>query len=343
MSVDGKKLSELPLTVSVPSDGTIILSSATGGSRRMNWDTFLTLVVNACGGNVPTALSQLTDDSTHRLVTDTEKATWNGKSDFSGDYDDLTNKPSIPSDLSDLDDDSTHRLVTDTEKTTWNNKSNFSGSYNDLTNKPSIPAPIQYSTMPAYSSLPTGTIVQYIGNTTETYINGYFYINTGLEWEEKQVQEGGGGTVPTALSDLTDDTNHRLVTDTEKATWNNKSNFSGSYDDLTDKPTIPAAQVKADWESSSGMSEILNKPTIPTTINSLTNVSIVGATNGDLLTYDSSLTGWTNKSKSTLDIQNKTLANSITLQGTTYTALESAVDAMADILDDLGLAEDTSF
>jgi len=28
--------------------------------------------------NVPTALSELSDDSTHRLVTDTEKATWNG-------------------------------------------------------------------------------------------------------------------------------------------------------------------------------------------------------------------------------------------------------------------------
>ena len=30
---------------------------------------------------IPTTLSQLSDDSTHRLVTDTEKSTWNGKSD----------------------------------------------------------------------------------------------------------------------------------------------------------------------------------------------------------------------------------------------------------------------
>lgn len=28
---------------------------------------------------IPTALSQLTDDNTHRVVTDTEKSTWNGK------------------------------------------------------------------------------------------------------------------------------------------------------------------------------------------------------------------------------------------------------------------------
>ena len=46
-------------------------------------------------------------------------------------------------------------------------------------------------------------------------------------------------TIPTALSDLSDDSTHRVVTDTEKTTWNNKSDFSGSYNDLTDKPTIP--------------------------------------------------------------------------------------------------------
>ena len=37
---------------------------------------------------------------------------------------------------------------------------------------------------------------------------------------------------------------------------------SGSYNDLTDKPTIPAAQVNADWNATSGVAEILNKPTL---------------------------------------------------------------------------------
>ena len=50
-------------------------------------------------------------------------------------------------------------------------------------------------------------------------------------------------TIPTALSDLTDDTSHRLVTDTEKETWNNKSDFSGSYTDLTNKPSIPTVST----------------------------------------------------------------------------------------------------
>jgi len=39
--------------------------------------------------------------------------------------------------------------------------------------------------------------------------------------------------------------------------------FTGDYDDLMDKPVIPAAQVNSDWNATSGVAEILNKPTIP--------------------------------------------------------------------------------
>lgn len=38
---------------------------------------------------------------------------------------------------------------------------------------------------------------------------------------------------------------------------------SGNYNDLTNKPTIPAAQVNSDWNAISGVAQILNKPTIP--------------------------------------------------------------------------------
>lgn len=47
-------------------------------------------------------------------------------------------------------------------------------------------------------------------------------------------------TIPTTLASLTEDTTHRVVTDTEKTAWNAKSNFSGNYNDLTNKPTIPS-------------------------------------------------------------------------------------------------------
>ena len=46
---------------------------------------------------------------------------------------------------------------------------------------------------------------------------------------------------------------------------------TGSYNDLSNKPTIPAAQVNSDWNATSGVAQILNKPTIPTDTSDLTN------------------------------------------------------------------------
>lgn len=46
-------------------------------------------------------------------------------------------------------------------------------------------------------------------------------------------------SVSKKLSDLQDDATHRTVTDAEKKTWSGKSDFSGSYNALKDKPKIP--------------------------------------------------------------------------------------------------------
>lgn len=86
----------------------------------------------------------------------------------------------------------------------------FSGNYNDLTNKPTL-----FSG--SYDDL----------TDKPTLFSGDYTDLTNKP------------AIPTNLSDLSDDSTHRLVTDTEKATWDNKSDFSGSYNDLTNKPTIP--------------------------------------------------------------------------------------------------------
>lgn len=62
---------------------------------------------------IPTALSQLSEDTTHRVVTDAEKATWNAKSNFDGDYNSLTNKPTIPTKTSQLTNDSNFMTTSD--------------------------------------------------------------------------------------------------------------------------------------------------------------------------------------------------------------------------------------
>ena len=214
---------------------------------------------------IPTKTSDLTNDSdfattsyvdqhipenavlyTQQSLTDEQKAQARsnigaGESGFSGDYNDLTNKPFIPSKTSDLTNDSGFITdytetdpvftaspahgITSQDITNWNGKSDFSGSYNDLTNKPTIPT------------------------KTSDLTNDSGYITTETEPAFNASPAHG-----ITAQDITD--------------WNAKSDFSGSYNDLTDKPTIPAAQVNSDWNAVSGVAQILNKPT-------------VGATDGD--------------------------------------------------------------
>ena len=105
---------------------------------------------------IPTKLSELIDDSTHRLVTDAQRKAWDNKVDkvtgkglSTNDYTDAdkrmvnlslpsaietvgndlgqiidtkADKTEIKTKLSEMVDDSTHRTVTDAEKSTWNNK-----------------------------------------------------------------------------------------------------------------------------------------------------------------------------------------------------------------------------
>ena len=71
------------------------------------------------------------------------------------------------------------------------------------------------------------------------------------------------------------------ITNTDITNWNNKSTFSGSYTDLTNKPTIPSKT--SDLVNDSGFTtfsgnynDLSNKPTIPTKTSDLTNDSGFG-------------------------------------------------------------------
>ena len=65
-------------------------------------------------------------------------------------------------------------------------------------------------------------------------------------------------------SDLVDDTNHtnKFVTANEKANWNNKSDFSGNYNDLSNKPTIPTKTSDLTNDS-----RFVNEQTLESSIN----------------------------------------------------------------------------
>ena len=155
-----------------------------------------------------------------------------------------------------------------------------SGDYNDLSNKPTIPTAVSDLTNDA----------NYITSAdVPAQVNADWTATSGAAQILNKPTLAAVATSGNA-SDLTQDATHRLVTDTEKATWNAKQDAigdlstirsgaaagatavqpndlaavatSGSYNDLSNKPTIPAAQVQSDWNATTGMGAILNKPTL---------------------------------------------------------------------------------
>ena len=165
---------------------------------------------------------------------------------------------------------------------------------------------------------------------------------------------GYTGTVVLKSDDIADtNQTNKWVTTSEKNTWNAKSDFSGSYNDLTDKPTIPAAQVQSDWNqtnssavdyiknkpnfaavaTSGSYNDLSNKPAIPTATSDLTNDSGF-ITSASLPTKTSDLTndsGYITKSVNNLD--NYTLSSSFGANAFTSTNIPTKT---SDITNDSG-------
>ena len=76
--------------------------------------------------------------------------------------------------------------------------------------------------------------------------------------------EGGGGGGSTQVQSDWAETNTESVSYIKNKPTLSIVATSGSYDDLLNKPTIPNAQVNSDWNATSGISQILNKPQMTT-------------------------------------------------------------------------------
>ena len=87
----------------------------------------------------------------------------------------------------------------------------------------------------------SGLVVKETGKGLST--NDY---TTAEQTKLSGIEEGANNyTHPTnhAPSIITQDLNNRFVTDAEKSAWSAKSSFSGSYTDLSNKPTIPTLPI----------------------------------------------------------------------------------------------------
>ena len=171
---------------------------------------------------------------------------------------------------------------------------NTSGTsdYNELINKPQINS------------------VELHGNKTLDELGiqakGDYALADDVDAQISELQ----GQIPTNVSQLNNDSGYitaetdptvptwvKGITEDNISNWNNKSNFSGSYDDLTDKPTIPTTTSQlindsgfidvtvnnlenytptgdlSDVATSGSYNDLSNQPTIPTNTSQLTNDS----------------------------------------------------------------------
>lgn len=283
-------------------------------------------------------------------VTAQDKTNWNNKSDFSGDYDDLTNKPTIPTvptNVSDFTNDAgyitsddisgktnqsdftahtanTTAHVTASEKSTWNSKSDFSGNYNDLSNKPTIPS--KTSDLTNDSNFATTGDVQTATNdmATKTWVGQQGYLTQHQDISGKQ--DVSGMTAYTKTSAFTAHTASTTVhvTANEKATWNAKSDFSGSYNDLSNKPTIPTSASQLTNDSGYITSSALDDYTTTATTSALNNVVTAHTANTSIHVSAEQIAAWNAKSDfsgSYNDLSNKLSA------GTNISIVDNVISA----------------
>lgn len=112
--------------------------------------------------------------------------------------------------------------------------------------------------------------------------------------------------------------------------------FSGDYNDLANKPTIPAEQVQSDWNQTNNSSKdfIKNKPTIPTVP---TNVSAF-TNDAGYLTQHQDISGKADKSEMSVTDGTGTNADKTTITlktGTSATVLKShqSLSGKQDVID----------
>ena len=259
-----------------------------------------------------------------------------------------------------------------------------SGSYNDLSNKPTIP------TVPSNVSAFTND-AGYITGYTETdpvflasAAHGITSSNIST-WNGKYAKPSTGipktdlasavqtslGKADTALQSYTETdpvfaaSAAHGISSSDITAWNNKSDFSGSYNDLTDKPTIPTVNnatltiqkngTTVKTFTANASSNVTANITVPTATSDLTNDSgfITGYTE-----TDPTVPSWAKASSkpsytasevgavpTTRKVNGKALSSDITLSASDVSALPASTSipsALSDLTNDMVVSDFTN-
>ena len=257
-SVLYKEISDLELVENLDGNEDLIIQLSDGSTKRTKASEFLSAEVDLTGYATETYVQ-------NKIA---EASLSGGEVDLSGyvTEDELNLSLATKANKSELHTHANKTVldgITSTKVTEWNNKSNFDGNYNSLTNKPTIPTvdvnknyvdtqlatKANKSEIPSLNGYATETYVQ--NKIAEASLSGGEVDLSGYATKDELSTKADKTAIPTKVSQLTNDTGYltshqdisgkadKSYVDTELAKKSNASH-THSYNDLTDKPTIPS-------------------------------------------------------------------------------------------------------
>lgn len=232
----------------------------------------------------------------------------------------------VPTKLSDLAADATHRVVTDAEKSTWSGKQSAindldtirSGAGKGATSVQAISVNgASLSPTDGNISISAVTGLQFDGSShvgavqLPEYVKKSDYDTAIAEYVKKSdyntTIEDIYQSIPSDLADMADDATHRLVTDTEKNTWNGKQNVISDLSAIRSGAALGATALQSYTETD---------PTVPAWAKASTKPSYTASEVGAVPT--------------TRTINGKALSSDITLSASDVGALPSNTHIPAD-------------
>jgi cytochrome oxidase Cu insertion factor (SCO1/SenC/PrrC family) len=257
-------------------------------------------------------------DNTGIHVTAAEKEAWNNKSNFSGSYNDLTNKPTIPDltgyatkeDIKNFITEVPSEYITETEL----NEKGYLTEHQSLsglaTEKYVDDMKVELSES-IVSEQEEFHIVDNEGHIVTSIDNNG--VTTTTITAENVIVNGAN------VKEHIDDADIHVTT-AEKEVWNNKSDFSGNYNDLSNKPTLFSGSYNdlTDKPAPTDLSNYYTKTEVDTAIE---NVEV------DLTGYATE--EFVNTAISNIDFPETDLTNYYT-KTETDTAIESAKEELSE-------------
>ena len=190
----------------------------------------------------------------------------------------------------------------------------------------------------------TSAVTEAVSSKMDTSAFNIYSANTNARLsEDEEVTAAGLNALNDALSDKADTsafTAHTAdtvihVTSTEKATWNAKSDFSGDYNDLTNKPTIPTVPTSntaftndAGYITSSALDGYATTGDVQTATSDMATKTWVG--NQGYLTEHQSLSNYYTKSETSGATEISTALASKADTSAVTASISAAVSGKAD-------------